>query len=522
MIMVIDKIVIKKNGCAEREQSRGGGYSQGACRICYTHPLPHYCSLFTAHYKKKPVSERKNEIKQMTPKAHHIINHQNPDVMKKKLYTLFIVVCMAGFSAMAQTEHVVNVGDDLIQTIADASSGDIILVKQGVHKASYTTIDLTDKSLKIIGEPGEEKPTVYVKEIAVTGTRGDIDLHLERLEFSGAVYDSLAGVEDLVSTPASYLVNFTSDHDSINNLTFKNCVIRNFDRCVLRADRSANFADSIVVDDCIVTDLRGGGDYGPFRTKSNIKYNYLIVKNSTFYNIVERFINLENGDNLHPYDIQIKNVTFYKWGGKKTGQYLFDLRFNDVATDNNARLSITDCIFGKTNDDPEVPITVNGWRMNESTYAGITATVMTPDFVLTAGTFAEAPWDVNTYNETNFTVPFADPDVGDFTLPVGSPLLQMSSSGGVVGDPRWDPDYVSVPTTSADAFRVYPNPASGLIRLSLKKPADVFIYNITGRMVMTLPQVEPDKAVDVSGLQPGLYFLKTSRERTGTVKLMIR
>jgi hypothetical protein len=468
----------------------------------------------------------KETIVQMKKEKHHkayqSINHQNPNVMKKKFYTLLVMVCLAGSAAMAQTEHVVNVGDDLIQTIAGASSGDIILVKQGVHKASYANIELNDKSLKIIGEPGGEKPVVYIKEIAVTGTHGNVNLHLERLEFSGAVYDSLAGVEDLVSMPVSYLVNFTSDHDSINLLSIKNCIIRNFDRCVLRADRSPNFADSIVIDDCIVYDLRGGGNYGPFRTKSNIKYNYLIVKNSTFYNIVERFINLENGDNTHPYDIQIKNVTFNKWGGNKTGQYLFDLRFNDVETANNAKLSITDCILGKTNDDPDVPITVNGWRMGESTYAEMIASVMTPDFVLTAGTYAEALWDVNTYNEVNFTVPFADPDAGDFTLPEGSPLLQMSSTGGVVGDPRWDPNYVSVPAVRADALKVYPNPSTGLVHLSLKKPADVYIYNITGKMVLTLSQVEPDKAIDVSGLHPGLYFLKTSLEETGTLKLMIR
>jgi len=424
------------------------------------------------------------------------------------------------FGLFAQNKVVVAPGDDLIAAIDSASAGDTIVLQAGVHVARYTNM-IIDKSLAIVAETSV-KPVVYGGQIDVLGE--DIDILIEGIEYSGATVDSLTGTENLDELEGDYFLNLHSDLLSCGDITVKNCIIRNLNRSVVRGDRSSYTVENFLFDDIIVTDLRGGGDYGPFRLKSRITFSTFTVTNSTFYNIENKF--LDNQDTpSHDMEFLIRNCTFYGWGGGKNAQYL------DINTNDKARLIIQDCILGKTNDDPlaDPPFTVNGWRFGEAgiAYSELLTTTMTPDFVLTLGTYAETVWDVDEYNQTDVDPDFANPEAGDFTLPQESPLLEASQTGGIIGDPRWHPDYgVGIKENiSAKNFRIYPNPATEVIFLEMDNTmagSEVSIYNTIGSRVKHFTNVRPNTSLDIADLEPGMYFVKLGYRQADALKLMVK
>jgi hypothetical protein len=432
--------------------------------------------------------------------------------MKRKYYALMFILATLVVAGTAQTRITLEEGDDLITVIADANAGDTIAIEPGFHVASYSNV-LVEKSIAIISTDKDVKPNVYIKQFDVQGT--DLNLLFEGINFSSATVDSVTRTEDTTTliSADSYFINLTSSHVSINDLTIKNCVVRNFGRAMLRGDRSANTVANIVVDGCVMYDQRGAGDYGVFRTKSNIDIGTFTIKNSTFYAITNRFIDLESAPGSPM--ITIQNCTFHRWGGGKSGQYLFDFKSNGAGS-----LKITSCIFGKTNDNELV--TVNGFRMLEGGYMEMTNTCMAPDFILTTGDYASAPWNKTEYNLEDTDPGFADPLNGDFTLPEESDLLQWSPEGTIIGDPRWSP----LPPVSARYNEmpdpvIYPNPANGYFFISLEVPTSVDIYSVTGRIVKQFEQVDKSTVLSISDLQPGIYFIKMKGGSENRSKLLI-
>ncbi|UCG27729.1 MAG: DUF4957 domain-containing protein, partial [Bacteroidales bacterium] len=385
-------------------------------------------------------------------------------------------------------------------------------------KAAYREI-VIDKSLTIKGEEGQPRPVVYLKRFDLAGT--DINVHLEGIEFSGATVDSLTWIEDTVTLRGEYLLNLTTDLNSANVLSVKNCIIRNLTRSALRGDRKAYTVDTIMWDDCIFYDYRGGGDYGPFRTKSQITFNTFIVQNSTFHKMLNKLIDCQDIVS-YPMKIFVENCTFYEWGGGKSGQYLFDIQDND-----QAELYIHSCIFGKTNDDPNAtpdPITVNGFRFLPEAYAEITNTAMTVDFVLTDSTYEEVGWDKTEYNLVDVEPGFAYPDTGNFTLPMGSDLLIMSPSGGIIGDPRWDPALVYIPQIppAGTGMKVYPNPAFGFIHVVVEKQDVLSLYSSIGIKMKEYQVNSGLNTLDLEKLPPGFYFLRADSNKEKISKIIIR
>lgn len=356
--------------------------------------------------------------------------------MKIKIYAIVLTCsfCFAGI-LRAQQRIPVAPGDDLIKKVAEAAAEDTLVLEPGFYKANYAVITV-NKSLAIISENLADMPKVYIKRIEVKGT--DISLHLEGIEFSGFYVDSLTQAERPDSAlVGDYLIDLTSEFVSGKDITVKSCIVRNLQRSVIRGDRLAYTVQNFLFDDLIVYDLRGGGDYGPFRMKSNIKFNTFVLKNSTMFSILNKLIDLQDIPD-YPMDVYIENCTFYKWGGGKSGNFLFDIKTNKQAS-----LYLRNNIFGKTNASETV--VVNGFRVPVEAYMEITTSVFTPDFVVKDSAYSVVSWDKNEYVETDFDPEWADPDNGNFTLPVTSPLLQMSYEGGIIGDPRWNP------ATRADA-----------------------------------------------------------------------
>ncbi len=65
-------------------------------------------------------------------------------------------------------------------------------------------------------------------------------------------------------------------------------------------------------------------------------------------------------------------------------------------------------------------------------------------------------------------------------------------------------------------FRIYPNPASDVLKIESKQNIEVqsiSIYNTLGQLVLVVPNAKGTKTVDVSGLQTGNYFIKIDSDK---------
>jgi hypothetical protein len=438
-------------------------------------------------------------------------------IMKRKIYLLVFICVFCATGLFAQ--DTLHVGESLYQMVLDAADEATIIVESGLHDAQDQSIPIANKSLTIKGAEGEEKPLVYVEEFDVSGT--DVDIILEGIEFSGAdLVDSLTGEENTVDLESSYLINLEEQtHVSTNNIIIRNCIVRNFERSAIRGDRSPEHtADSIIIDNCIMYDFRGGGDYGPFRFKSRITINAFIIKNSTLYNFFNKLIDFQD---VVPsqMDITLENCTFYKWGGgTKDAQYLFDIQDNT-----EARLYIKSCILGKTNIEE---VSVRAFRFPDGglNYAEISNSVLTPDFIVDpVGSIDSVEWDKKEWIDEDFDPEFADPENGDFSIPEGSPIEQKSPTGGPIGDPRW----IAVTSginglKNAEQIQIYPNPADDIINIKTENPCIIAIYNTVGIKVREL-NIRDSSAytLNISDLTPGLYLIKAGN-KTGVQKFLIK
>ncbi len=434
--------------------------------------------------------------------------------MRKPVLVLLMFL-VTGTFLFAQNEVVMNVGDTLSSMVASVPDGGTLLIKQGLHKDQHHTV-IIDKSITIKGEQGDTQPKVYFEQFDVVAN--NVSITLENLDLSGASVDSLTGVEDLTNLASDYLLNIISgDANTLGDITIKNCTVRNLNKAAIRGDRDNYTANKIVIDNCIMNDFRGGSDYGPFRLKSKIVFSEFDVTNSTFYNIENKFIDCQDMVST-PAKFLISNCTFYNWGGGKSAQYLFDIKTND-----QAQVTIQNCILGKTNVDNSVdpPITVNGFRFVPEAYKTMTNSVMTTDFIVTDSTYAEVAWNKVQYNEEGFDVTFADPENGDFTLPDDSPLLHMSPDGTVIGDPRWDPNKTSIISKTNITLQVYPNPAQDKIYINLVKPDVVTIYSIIGQPVREQKLESGQSAIQINDITPGVYFIQSSHSKQ-TAKLIVK
>lgn len=439
----------------------------------------------------------------------------------KKVYLFLVMIMVCSITLSAQTEIPIAVGDDLIQAIVDAADGDILVLAQGTHVATYTTMNI-EKSLTIKGAAGAEMPELYIQQFDVYAN--GVSFTLEDLHILGARVDSASGTPlHLDTLEADYVMNLVSSsleptdgaYNTFGDLTFQGCMVSHIEKAAIRGDRDSYALNSILVDDCIMHDFRGGSSYGPFRLKSKLTFNSFTATNSTFYDFPLVFLDCQDMAS-NPTTYMVANCTFYKWGGRVDGgKYLFDINSNDQAS-----LIIKSCILGKSPQDET--FLAEGFRFMEEATAEISFSAMTPDFVTNSMGYADVLWDKDEYNTVDIDPEWADPENGDFTLPEGSDFLQMSPEGTIIGDPRWDPNYgVGVPASEAvSLMEVYPNPASHTIRINLKEATGISVYSITGQQMLHEYLEAGENQMSLSELSPGIYFI-TAELKAEVIKLIV-
>ena len=84
----------------------------------------------------------------------------------------------------------------------------------------------------------------------------------------------------------------------------------------------------------------------------------------------------------------------------------------------------------------------------------------------------------------------------------------VASSAWEIADFKVYTGYDAVEENEAVSFNIYPNPATNMISINATSAADVQIYDMAGRMVLSVDVVEGENAISVAELNSGVYFVR--------------
>lgn len=97
--------------------------------------------------------------------------------------------------------------------------------------------------------------------------------------------------------------------------------------------------------------------------------------------------------------------------------------------------------------------------------------------------------------------------------------------GGVFGGSELRTFGVNNPLSSAEfstnTIELYPNPTTGIVYYQSSFNANVEIVDVTGKVVMTMKNISNNDAINLTGLQGGIYFAKFVSEGREEIKKII-
>ena len=94
----------------------------------------------------------------------------------------------------------------------------------------------------------------------------------------------------------------------------------------------------------------------------------------------------------------------------------------------------------------------------------------------------------------------------------GSEKFGQFSSNGILG----------VSQSHLENVAIYPNPAQNILNISNAETADIQVYDILGRMVISKGNISLNEELNVSGLNAGAYFIKITKDgNTATRKFIV-
>jgi hypothetical protein len=101
--------------------------------------------------------------------------------------------------------------------------------------------------------------------------------------------------------------------------------------------------------------------------------------------------------------------------------------------------------------------------------------------------------------------------------------LYSSNNGLILYNIILDTVATSVnPIARQEDIRVYPNPASHRVFVSVKHPTQVGIYNLAGSLVKSRLIESKNDYIEVNDLQPGMYLIKSQFSNDFSQKLIVR
>ena len=327
----------------------------------------------------------------------------------KKIFTLIAVALLGGaVSVNAEGEYVYNVpagttvidSDVLNAAISEAAGNTAIKL---VHPAGTYDVNGTDATtggaapLKLndnysfifSGTTADETTLNFPKTLNIEGTHGTVGFENVSIKDTGC----------------QYFIN-QSKECNVTSFYMTDCKATDFERSIIRTQGSVNVAiGSIVVDDCIFTNIASTNEYSVFYFgTATTKIGKLELKNSTFDTTQRSFIEASKAPITE--GVFITNCTFYN--NVADGRYFMD------ANGQSTNLTMTNSILGKSN-----VVTAKGARSAGT--ITFTNCLRTSDCVYKSNNIS---LEADTRSSADI---FTDPDNHNFTLKIADKI----------GDPRW-------------------------------------------------------------------------------------
>ncbi len=342
------------------------------------------------------------------------------------------------FTTKATTNFtiILNPGDNIVAMVNNAANGDVIGLNPGTYDAndggsSYQNITVSGKTITIASVSDDPTDTkINYKEITLKGDGAG--LTLKGIDFDGA--PSSANGQS-----ALYFLNLTglaSDGAAANftDITVDNCRVHDMGNTFMRGNRgSSNGAhkiNSITVKNSFVYNCAQINTNYSFFQINKLEFGRIDVLNSTLYSIGRAFVDWDANFTINPQPVvNVDHCTINNIGLANMSYILFDVNNNDV------RVTLQNSIVGNSPypgesvqsliraDNAQISIEYSNYfnLMDGATPTPAPLDIPT-NVVLTGNNMIDLGWDAATT---------------DFTLPAGSPLRTASSTGGVIGDPRW-------------------------------------------------------------------------------------
>lgn len=203
------------------------------------------------------------------------------------------------FTTLVNLEGVTQVypEDDLNEIITSAEDGAKLILYPGEYTVYQGDIVL-NKSIIIKGFYPYDKPKVNIQFLIEDGAT---DISISDIEMIGEYIDATTESDEMLS----YAFKFNSSASaSFGDLTIQSCMIHNYEKSLLAGSSNVFSVESILVDNCIVSNvLNDGGDFIDFRQSY---VGNLVVSNSTFVNVASvntrDFIRMDGSTKGNTYD----------------------------------------------------------------------------------------------------------------------------------------------------------------------------------------------------------------------------
>ncbi|MEO8252842.1 MAG: DUF4957 domain-containing protein [Flavobacterium sp.] len=300
--------------------------------------------------------------------------------------------------------------DNLIQKIADAADGAVLVLESGDYTAQKGSITLS-KSITLRGLKSFDKPLLkngfFITSDAINVSLIDLDI-----EGEGVLVDSY---NDLIR------YNAAGNYES---LLISGCTIHNFRKTFIGGDITSSLIKKIIVENCRITDIWcNGGDFIDFR-KTNVLD--IQIRTSTFNNCASYastgardFFRIDaagaTGTGLIT-KLLLENCTLYNVSNSTSAiKRILYVRFN------NHNMIIRNNLFAET----------KAVYSDQATTNPAPLTVFLNNKYANALGLYDATTKVFDASGANVVPGFKDPATGDFTI------SNQTLKDNLVGDPRW-------------------------------------------------------------------------------------
>ena len=292
---------------------------------------------------------------------------------------------------------------------SEAKDGDVLVLAGGTYANK-----LTFPSGKTITLQAAEGDTVTLT--------GGVSSKDEAITDGGLVFEGV-----IINPNNNYFLDLSACGD-IKEITFRNCEIKNVNRCLLRTSTAGKTIDAITFSECLIHDcgLNGWNLLYPTHMVKSVS-----VDNSTLYNYSngEGFFTPKNaydGD----FTFEFRHNTVYNWS--KAAKYA--ICNVDSKKTGNASYMFYDNIFynGGTENDRPYALKASGGSL-----------IALKNLFINYGTYShKSPeeQEIEDYTLADFGLSelvYPDPDNGNFYISSASDLATASSDGDVIGDTRW-------------------------------------------------------------------------------------